>query len=176
VWFKVDVKKAIIKRKSIRNYSRKKVSDSLIKELIESARLAPSGGNVQSSKYFIISNEKIKNELRKNNVFVQDWVYSSPVIVLCLANPSEYKKTKYYNKKTISIIDLSIASSYMVLRATELGLGTCYIGWRDENKIKKILSIPKNYLLPFAITLGFPAEFPKRKLRKDVNKIIIGKC
>jgi len=171
----MDVKKAIETRKSIRKYLDKKVPEEIIESLIESARLAPSGNNVQPSRYLIISDNKVKEELRKNNVFVQNWVYSSPVLIFCFADPGVYNKQikgRDDSNEMRALRDLSIASSYLVLRATELKLGTCYIGWRDEKKIKEIFSAPKNYILPYVISVGYPNENPPARSRKRIDEII----
>lgn len=59
--------------------------------------------------------------------------------------------------------------------ATELGLGTCYIGLVNRDKIKEILDIPKNFIVPFVITVGYPAEKPKPTPRNKLKKIILNR-
>ena len=172
----MDVKKAIETRRSIRKYLDKDVPENIMRELIESARLAPSGNNAQPWKFSIVSDNKIKESFRKNNVFPQDWVYSSPAIIVCYSDPKEYKKNVEGiddSNKIRALRDLSIASSYIVLRATELGLGTCYVGWRNEEKIKDILSIPEDYILPYVITVGYPDEKPISRPCKNIDEIVI---
>jgi len=138
----MDVKKAIKKRKSIRKYKNKEVSDKLIKEIIDAARLAPSGNNTQPSRYYIIKDIATKTKLKENKVFSQDFVYTAPTIIVCCTDPTTY--TKHIKERDAAneiraIRDLSIASSFLVLRATELNLGTCYVGRLKAEKIKKIL-------------------------------------
>jgi nitroreductase len=55
-------------------------------------------------------------------------------------------------------IDLGISMEHMVLKATEMGLGTCWIGWFKERKIKKILNIPKGWRVIALLTLGYPQD------------------
>ena len=55
-------------------------------------------------------------------------------------------------------IDMGIALEHMVLRATEMGLGTCWIGWFKEKNIKKILQLPKDWKIISLIALGYPKE------------------
>ncbi len=138
----MDVIKAIEDRRSIRNYEDKEISDDLIREVIDAARLAPSGNNTQPSTYYAIKDSEIKSRLKENNVFAQDFVYTAPVIIVCCADPTKYTKHVEGRDSTNemrAIRDLSIASSYLVLRATELGLGTCYVGWLKAEKIKEFL-------------------------------------
>jgi len=70
------------------------------------------------------------------------------------------------------LINLSLASAFLVLRATELGLGTCFVAWADKEKIKKILDIPENIIIPYVIAMGYTDEEPKPKERKELNEIM----
>ena len=173
----MDVKNAIEKRRSIRKYQDKKLSDKLIKELINAARLAPSGNNAQPCRYFIIKDEETKNKLKTNEIFFQDFVYEAPVIIACCADPNVYKYKKIKNwddsNNLRAVRDLSIASSFLVLRATELNLGTCYVGWIEKEKIKQVLDIPKEYIVPYVITVGYPAEDPPPKPKHTLDEIIL---
>ena len=180
----MDVKKAIKKRRSIRKYQDKVVPNVLIKELIKAARLAPSAYNAQPTKFVILKSKEIKEQLKESNVFKQDFVYEAPVIIVCCGDPEVYPKEKlesiYSNPAEIAgevgaARDISIAVQNLVLRATELGLGTCYIGLVARGKIKEILGIPQNYVLPYVIILGYPAEEPKEKPRKNIEDLIIKK-
>ncbi len=173
----MDVKKAIEIRASIRKYQDKEVSDRDLNEVINAARLAPSGNNAQPWRFKIIKDEKIKEELKVKRIFKQDFVYSAPVIIVCCADPKAYPEAKFEPAfddpyETRAIRDLSIASQNLVLRATELGMGTCYVGWLNKEGIKKVLKLPKRYIVPYVITVGYPAEKSIRKSRKDMSEIV----
>ena len=77
----MDVKEAIKKGRSIRAYKDKPVPDDLINELIDAARLAPSGNNAQPWMFKIIKSKQEKDKLKKNKIFVQDFVYTAPVLI-----------------------------------------------------------------------------------------------
>ena len=172
----MDVKKAIEERRSIRKYENREIPDDLLRGVIDSARLAPSGNNTQPSTYYVVRDEETKSKLRENKVFSQDFVYNAPAIIVCCTDPMAYEKhVKGWDSpnEERAIRDLSIASSFLVLRATELGLGTCYVGWLKGEKIKEILGIPKENLVPYVITLGYPAENPKPTLRKSIDEVLL---
>jgi nitroreductase len=172
----MTVKTAIKKRRSIRKYQTKKVPSKLIRDLIDCARLAPSGNNTQPSRFLIVTDEKTKKKLKENKIFDQDFIYQAPVILVCCTSPQAYKKRLVDWDATNDIRatrDLSIACSFLVLRATELGLGTCFIGWIKRKEIKKILGIPNHFFIPYAITIGYPAENPKARARKKLGEIIL---
>lgn len=178
----MDIKTAIEKRRSIRKYQVKEIPDSLIRELVEAARLAPSAYNAQPSRFVILKSKSIKEKLKKEGVFKQPFVYEAPVIIVCSADPEVYPKEKleppYSRPREIAgevgaVRDLSISTQNLVLRATDLGLGTCYVGLVKRDEIKEILGIPKNYVLPFVVTLGYPAEETVFKPRKNLDELII---
>jgi len=172
----MDVKEAIENRRSIRKYKTKEVSDDEIRTVIDAARLAPSGNNAQPSTYYIIKDMETKTKLRENDVFSQEFVYTAPVIIVCCGDSTAY--TKHVEQRDSpdemrTIRDVSIASSFLVLRATELDLGTCYIGWLKAEKLKEMLKIPKHNIIPYIITMGYPAENPEPRPRKSLDEIIL---
>ena len=73
--------------------------------------------------------------------------------------------------RDLAIGDISIASQNLVLRATELGLGSCYVGLLSREKIKRILGIPKKYMIPYVITLGYADEEPGVRTLKSMDEV-----
>jgi len=178
------IEEAIKKRRSIRRFKDRGVSSLLINKLITAAQLAPSAYNGQPSKFIIVEDKRTKQKFRENNIFKQDFVYQAPVIIICCADPGVYPQEKfnptYSNAADIggeigAVRDLSISTQNLVLMATGLGLGTCYIGLIDRSKTKEIFSIPQNYVIPFAVIVGHPDETPTSTPRKKLAELIITK-
>ena len=171
----MDVKEAISKRHSVRKYQDRDIPEDVIRELIDAARLAPSGHNTQPWRFFIIKDSETKKKLQMEKIFLQDFVCKSPLIIVCCADPAVYGKESVQDdpNNQRALRDLCIASSFLVLRATELGLGTCYVGWVDKEKIKSALNIPKGFVIPFVITAGYPTEQPKPTPRKTIDEIVL---
>lgn len=69
-------------------------------------------------------------------------------------------------------VDLSITVSFMILEATEQGIGTCWLGAYDEEKIRNILQIPERIRVPAMFTLGYADEDPHQRPRKHLSEII----
>jgi nitroreductase len=169
----MDVKEAINRRKSIRKYQDKQISDEIIKELLDAARRAPSAKNTQSHKYFIVKDKETIKKLKQNNAFKQPFVYDAPLIIVCCADPRKYPGSVDVDRspENYALIDLSIAASFLMLRATELGLGSVFVAWIYRDKIREVLNIPKDYVIPYVIPIGYPAEDPAPKSRKELNEI-----
>ena len=154
------------KRRSIRSYSNKHVDKESIIELIEAARLAPSGANLQPWKFIAITKPEILKKLKntaKFYVITSNHVAEVPLVIAVLADMV---------KSNWAVMDCSMASENLMLKATSLGLGTCFIGQFDEREVKKILNIPDNYSVTGLITVGHPDEDPKPPRKLDIKDIL----
>lgn len=179
----MNVIDAIKSRQSIRKYKNKPVSDKLIKEVLNAARLAPSGHNNQPWLFYVIKEKRVKDILKKHNIFRQPFIYTAPVIILSIFNPwmqygtkkvSLYKRIKrFFVGFKLGYTDNSTALAYLTLRAQELGLSSCYVGLFGKQRIKKRLGINKKYLVVCAITLGYADEQPPKTPRKELNEILL---
>lgn len=174
----MDVIDAIRKRQSVRKYKSKSIDKNIISELIEAARLAPSGNNAQPWKFKIIVDKQEKQLLKENDIFKQDFVYTAPLIILCCGDSSAYPQKKIERglddvNELRAMRDLSIASQNLILRATELGLGTCYVGWMKKLEIKQLFNIPENYIAPYVITIGYSDEELIQVKKKKVEDILL---
>jgi nitroreductase len=171
----MDVLEAIEKRMSIRKFLDKEVEDEKIKQLIEAARMAPSGNNSQPWHFYVVKKGEVTEKLKQADIFHQKLVYDAPVIIACSTDVGAYKKHvdgwDDSNEKR-AIRDLSIASGFITLMATELGLGSCFIGWLKKEEIKKVLNIPEQYMVPYVILIGYADEDPDRRTRKSLADIM----
>jgi len=166
----MNVKEAIEKRRSIRRFKEKEVSDEIIKEVIDAARRAPSARNLQPWHFLVVKNKENLLKLKENNVFGQKEIYDVPIVIVCCAEKEAHPPHPGMEEEPL--INLSLASAFLVLRATELGLGTCFVAWFDKEKIKKILGIPEDIIIPYVIIMGYPDEKSESKGRKELNEIM----
>lgn len=188
--------KLVRKRRSIRKYQPKEVPEDIIKELLEAARLAPSGCNAQPWKYIIIKNKETIHQLREKEIFWQDFIYNIPLLIIGCGNPSKYKtnlegiesqiedgiQPKDGDKRIESIFsgdklirttrDVAISMMQMAYRAQELSLGACFVGCFYKEKLKEFLNLPKNLEPILSLSVGYAAESPQPRPRKPLDKII----
>lgn len=96
----------------------------------------------------------------------------APVIIAVVLEKMNFtaKIGSVIKDKEYSLLDIGIAVEHFCLQATELGLGTCILGWFDEKKVKELLGI-KNKRVPLLITLGYSNATIRKKSRKDLDKI-----
>lgn len=170
----------IKKRRSVRSYLDKPVEDDKIEQIIEAARLAPSACNTQPWRFVVVKDRVLKDKLYKKAlssiVIPNKWAQTAPVLIVACANLSLIAHRIGAGIKGIEyhLLDMGIASEHLVLAATELGLGTCWIGWFNEKAIRNILSIPRNIKIVALIALGYPKEElkPNKKERLTLDEIL----
>lgn len=164
----MDVFEAISKRRSIRKYKTTAVEEEKLDKILEAARIAPSAGNRQEWKFMVVKDEDTREKLIKaaND---QKFVGEAPVTIVAISTESERVMPCGQPAYTV---DLSIAVSFMILEATELGLGTCWLGAYSEEEVKKILDIPEDIRVPAMFTLGYADEDPGPRPRKKLSEII----
>lgn len=159
-------------RRSIRNFDpEKELTDDQISKLLESARLAPSAGNLQSWYFYIVKNKEKKEEIA-NAALNQQFIATAPLVIISCADLKR-SESKYGDRgrELYAIQDATIATQNIWLTAAELGLGAAWVGAFVEDEIRKILTIPAN-LRPIAIMpIGYPKESPEPPERRRIEEI-----
>ena len=157
----------IKKRASCKSYDGKAIPRDVIEKIIDAARQAPSGHNRQAWKFVVVEDVK-----KLKGIFEQDFPYDAGAIIICCSNAAEYTGDEFTDADTKAVRDLSIASAFITLKATELGIGNCYVAWADREKLKQVLGIPKEYIVPYVITLGYEKEHRERDPKKKLKEIM----
>ncbi|HEY98108.1 MAG TPA: nitroreductase [Dehalococcoidia bacterium] len=164
----MELKEAIRKRRSIRAYKDRPVPEEKLLEVLEAARLAPSGRNSQSRKFIVVRDVEKKQALGQASGG-QAHVHTAPVIIAAVAtDPDSYMPCGVLTYP----VDLAIAIDHMTLAAVDLGLGTCWIGAFAQEEVKRILEIPENLKVVSLLTLGYPNEPGRPRIRKALDEII----
>ena len=144
----------IQKRRSIRKYKTKPVEPEKIQKLLEAARLGPSAANRQPCHFIVVTDEKAKASL--SEAYNQEWFLRAPVIIVGCADPEEAWGKRFGGEYWK--VDAAIAMQNIVLTATELELGTCWIAAFKEKPVKKALKIPNNVKVVAMTPVGYPDE------------------
>jgi nitroreductase len=158
-------------RRSIRKYQDREVEDDKILKMLDAARWAPSAGNTQTWRFYVVRNREMKQRLSRA-ALGQRHVRDAPVVIVVGYDMQEmYSAYRERGVNLYAIQDAAAATQNMLLRAYDLGLGTCWVGAFDETEVSKILSLPK-YIRPVAIiAVGYPAE-REVSTRKPLERIV----
>ena len=153
--------KAIKQRISVRDFIDKPVEREKIMLCLEAARLAPSASNSQPWRFIVVDDRQLKGKLCdaafRGIYSFNSFCKTAPVIIAVISEKSKFmariggmfRATEYH------LIDIGIACEHFVLQATDLGLGTCWIGWFDEGAVKAILNVPQQKKIDILIALGY---------------------
>ncbi len=145
------------KRRSMRKYQSKQLEDEKMNTVLEAARLGPSANNQQPCHFVVVAKREIRESLRA--AYNRDWFVSAPAIIVGCANPKEaWRRGGTFGGEEYWKVDLAIAMQNLILAATELGLGTCWVADFDENSVKKALNIPKDVRVVAMTPIGYPDE------------------
>jgi nitroreductase len=164
----MDVFTAISQRSSVRAYKDSKVEEDKLKKILEAGRLAPSASNRQDWKFVIVKATETRKKLAEA-AFGQSFIEEAPVVIVaCGTEPNAIMACG----QPAYTVNVSIAFSFMILQAYELGLGTCWIGAFKEDEVKKILKIPKEVRVVAMTPLGYPDQPLSQKSRKALDQIV----
>lgn len=169
----MDIWQLIKTRRSVRKYDPSKpVSDEQINKILEAAIWAPSAGNSQCWKFFVVRNAKVKDDLAVragHQPFIND---APAVIVVCADLDRVGRSFGSRGRDTYSLQDTAAAIQNMLLAITELGLSTCWIGAFDEAKAAEILKLEKNVRPVAMLPIAYSAEKPNPPKRKAVEEVV----
>jgi len=168
----------ITSRQSDRKYSNKPVEKEQINRIVEAGRMAPSACNAQPWKFIVVTNPeliKLLAEAASAKILgMNSFVRQAMAIIVIVREKANFssKIGGTIKNKDYSLIDIGIASENICLQARAEGLGSCMIGWFDEDGVRKILGIPDNKRVPLLITLGYSLSDQRTKKRKHKEEVV----
>jgi len=163
-----DFFRIVERRRSVRRYRQCEIPPEDLTKILEAARLAPSAGNAQPWRFIVVRNRRMKEFLARA-VGGQDFVADAGVVVVVLGDP---EIAPYWFPS-----DPMIAAEHIVLAATALNYGTCWIGAladhvpENTDDVKQALKIPKNQSIICLVVIGIPDEKPSARPRKSLQEI-----
>ncbi len=162
----MDILNLLKSRRSVRIYKDLPVPKDLLLQILEAGRWAPSGANLQPWHFIIVTDQETRKrigEVAKFFFIKSSHVERAPVVLVLGFDKRKGKYGRY---------DVTLAGGNMITMATSIGLGTCWIGAFDEERVKEILQIPEHIEVIGLITLGYPEEKPEPPPRLELEKIV----
>lgn len=151
-----DFWQVIKKRRSVRSFnSDRNVADNDLKKIIEAAKCAPSAGGIYPTDFIVVWDQKIKIQLAEA-ALGQYFISEAPVVIVVVSD-LEKSVSRYgeRGRNLYAIQDAAAATENLLLAATALGLGTCWIGAFSEKKISQILKLKKSQRPLTIIPVGY---------------------
>ncbi len=171
-----QIEQLYLHRQSCRAFSAEPVSDDLLREICRLASLAPSACNSQPWVMIAVTGEKAKAIASAvQDLGMNKFASDAPAFIAVVEGKSNlsakvgsrFKNTDFMHN------DIGILTAHLVLAADAAGLGTCILGWRNEKKLREILSLDDKTRIPHVVAVGYPAEGyeTREKKRKPLEEI-----
>jgi nitroreductase len=158
----MDIEEVIFRRRTIRRFKQDPIPSEVLKKLIDYARIAPAGSNIQGVEYVIVESTAMREKMFP----LVKWASSLPkekrtpekgreptAYIIVIVN-TDIKKS-YYD------YDIGAAVENILLGAVSFGVGCCWMGNINGSKIRTLLEIPEKYEIKHVISLGYPDETSK---------------
>ncbi len=164
-------------RQSCRSYDPCRIVEKeKIEGILNAARLAPSACNGQPYHFTVLQDSLAKEAalLTRGIGGMNKFAVDAPVLIVVSEMP--YVKSAALGARKMNndyrSMDIGIAAAYLTAEAAAQGLGSCILGWFDEEKLRKLCNI--EYPIRLVITLGYRGEKdqPREKKRKDLNELV----
>ena len=154
----MEYQQIIENRYSVRKFDRKaEVSEEQIKAVLEAGRLAPTAKNVQPQHIYVVSDAA---NLKKVDAATQCRYGAPCCLIVGFDNAASIPHSEFspYDKWEFGDQDIAIIMTHMMLKATDLGLGTCWVGAFDTRAVKREFELPRDFMVRAMLMIGTPAE------------------
>jgi nitroreductase len=155
-------------RYSVRAYRPDAVEDEKLQLVLQAANQAPTACNRQPFQILVLHTRGREQELGR--IYRREWFVQPPLVIGIVALPDQAWSRR--DGVNYAVVDATIAFDHLILAATNLGLGTCWVAAFDPVACREVLSLPHE-CEPVAFTpLGYPADQPSAKKRKSLADLV----
>jgi len=165
----MEYSKLIAARYSVRAYRPDPVEDEKVKAVLEAARLAPTAANRQPIKLIVMHTAGREEEIGK--IYRRPWFVQAPLVigVCAISSMAWVRESDRFNAR---LIDAAIVADHLILAATNLGLGTCWIAAFNVEAARSVMQLPEEAEPVIFTPLGYPADQPGPKVRKTLSELV----
>ncbi|MEL7561791.1 nitroreductase family protein [Dehalogenimonas sp. 4OHTPN] len=165
----MEFSEVISSRYSVRSYRPDTVPDDQLQKVLEAARLAPTAANRQPFKVLIIHTEGREAELQ--GIYPSEWFTQAPILLCVCALPD--RGWERHDGKNYAEVDAAIVMDHIILAATSLGLGTCWVAAFDVPTARKVLRIPDEWQPIVFTPLGYAHSQLRPKSRRPLSELVV---
>jgi nitroreductase len=164
----MDFKDLVQARYSVRSYLERPIDEEKLNLVLEAARLAPTAANHQPFQLIVVRDETTKEAL--GAAYARRWFWNAPVIIVACGVPSEaWVREDGFSSLEI---DIAIVVDHLILQATELGLGTCWIANFKPEVVREVLDLAPDLVPVILVPLGFRGDQPSVKRRRELASLV----
>ncbi|MBI2658795.1 nitroreductase family protein [Candidatus Woesearchaeota archaeon] len=159
-------------RRSVRKYKDKQVPWDNVVEILQAGKYAPFAGNIFNVKFIVVKNEAKRKAIAEACV-QQYWMQDAPIHILVIGEPE--KAERYYGTRGTRLYTIQGAAAAienMLLTATSLGLGSCWVGAFDEEEIRRLCNLPEHVNVQGIVTIGYADETPQAPPKHRIEHVM----
>ncbi|MBR5519977.1 MAG: nitroreductase family protein [Clostridia bacterium] len=173
-----DFATLVASRESCRDFADRSVTKEQLRNLIETAALAPSACNSQPWQFCAVTAPDLLPKIAKatQGMGMNKFTDKAPAFIVVVEGESNLtaRLGGKLKDQQFSQIDLGIATAHLCLQATDLGLSTCILGWFNEKTLKDLLNIPEERRIRLVVAVGYAAsETLRKKSRKPHEDVAV---
>ncbi|TAK35331.1 MAG: nitroreductase [Chloroflexota bacterium] len=165
----MEFEELIRRRYSVRAYKHDAVEEKKVEQVLEAFRLAPAAANRQPFQAIVIHTEGREEELAR--IYDREWFTQAPLLI-CICSLPGQAWVNGESGKNYSDVDVAIAMDHLVLAATGIGLGTCWIAAFSPTAAREILGLPDDVEPIIFTPLGYPDDQIRPKKRKPLSELV----
>ncbi len=169
----MDFDLVVKNRRSVRSFDpSRKVKIENMAEILDAARYAPSSGNLQNWSFILVESQE-KKQLIANAFPKQEFLINASFLVIVLSRQENIRR--YYGTRgemLYAIQNCSAAIENMLLKATDLGIASCWINAFEENMIKREFSVPEDVRVQAVLAFGYSSEPYAEVKRYDLGLLV----
>ena len=158
----------IRERYSVRKYADTPVEPEKLQAVLEAGMLAPTGVNAQPQRIYVLSSEEAIAEIRS----LTKMAFNAPVVLMVTLCRDEQWVNPLEDGYAAGIQDVSIVASHMMLKAADIGLGTCWVNYFAPSRVKEAFSVPENEEVVLLMPIGYPAEDSRPSAKHSASKCL----
>jgi len=165
----MEIFELIEARYSVRAYTSQPVEDEKLHKILRAAQMAPTAANRQPFQLIVIHTAGREQELGR--IYHRAWFVQAPLIIAACVISSQawVRESDRFNAR---LVDIAIVMDHLILAATDLGLGTCWIAAFNVAAAREVLGLPPEVEPVIFTPLGYPADQPGPKARKPLAELV----
>lgn len=167
----MELDTCIEKRRSQRKFIDKELPLEVVAKIVKAGTMSPNAGNLQAWRFIIITDSKTKEKVAMA-CEEQLWMCEAGALIAICSDLRDIERFYADKAKLFATQDASASAENMILKATDMGVGSCWVAAFDESSLKDALSLP-GYMAPqVVITLGYSEEKAKPKPKLKIEELI----
>lgn len=159
-------------RRSVRAFAPQAVTEEQLETILSAANRAPSAGNLQAYEIYVITKAETRSQLVMA-AWNQEFIAQAPLVLAFCAHPARSAwRYKQRGVELYTLQDATIACTYAMLAATNLGLGSVWVGAFDEDAVRKAIDAPPEHCPVILLPIGYPGEQPPLRPRRALPELV----